>query len=120
MENGKFVSYLEGINRTAGNLAASDSKHSAPPSPDDLNGGDWTLVQEVLEVESGKRNDRPALATALKLCRKHRATLVIAKLDRLARNVALHLEPHGVRRRVCGGRYAPGESVRGPHPGRRC
>ena len=53
-----------------------------------LNGGDWTLVQEVLEVESGKRNDRPALATALKLCRKHRATLVIAKLDRLARNVA--------------------------------
>ncbi len=26
-----------------------------------LNGGDWTLVEEVLEVESGKRNDRPAL-----------------------------------------------------------
>jgi DNA invertase Pin-like site-specific DNA recombinase len=45
-------------------------------------------VQEVLEVESGKRNDRPALADALRLCRKHRATLVIAKLDRLARNVA--------------------------------
>ena len=49
-----------------------------------LNGGDWTLVEEVLEVESVKRNDRPAL----KLCRKHHATLVIAKLDRLARNVA--------------------------------
>jgi hypothetical protein len=53
-----------------------------------LNVGDWTLVQEVSEVESGKRNDRPALTAALKLCRKHRATLVIAKLDRLARNVA--------------------------------
>ena len=53
-----------------------------------LNGGEWTLLEEVLEVESGKRNDRPALASALKLCRKHRATLVIAKLDRLARNVA--------------------------------
>ncbi len=39
-------------------------------------------------MESGKRNDRPALAEALKLCRKHKATLVIAKLDRLARNVA--------------------------------
>ncbi len=53
-----------------------------------LSGGDWTLVQEVLEVESGKRNERPALADALKLCRKYKATLVIAKLDRLARNVA--------------------------------
>ena len=53
-----------------------------------LNGEDWTLVEAVLGVESGKRNHRPALATALKLCRKHRATLVIAKLDRLARQVA--------------------------------
>jgi DNA invertase Pin-like site-specific DNA recombinase len=41
----------------------------------------------VVEIESGKRNDRPAIAQALRLCRLHRATLVIAKLDRLARNV---------------------------------
>ncbi len=52
-----------------------------------LNGGHWKLVQEVVEVESGKRNDRPAIAEALRLCRLHRATLVIAKLDRLAWNV---------------------------------
>ena len=52
-----------------------------------LNGDDWTLVREVVEIESGKRNDRPALAEALRLCRRQRATLVIAKLDRLARNV---------------------------------
>ncbi len=32
-----------------------------------LNGGEWKLIQEVVEVESGKRNDRPALATALRL-----------------------------------------------------
>ena len=62
-----------------------------------LNGGDWTLVQEILEVESGKRNDRPALATALKLCRKHRATLVLAKLDRPRAQRRLHLESHGIR-----------------------
>jgi DNA invertase Pin-like site-specific DNA recombinase len=52
-----------------------------------LNGGKWSLVKEVVEVESGKRNDRPAIAEALRLCRLHRATLIIAKLDRLARNV---------------------------------
>jgi DNA invertase Pin-like site-specific DNA recombinase len=53
-----------------------------------LNGGNWSLVAEVIEVESGKRNDRPKLAEALRLCRLHGATLIIAKLDRLARNVA--------------------------------
>jgi DNA invertase Pin-like site-specific DNA recombinase len=52
-----------------------------------LNGGHWQLVQEIVEVESGRRNDRPAISEALRLCRLHKATLVIAKLDRLARNV---------------------------------
>jgi DNA invertase Pin-like site-specific DNA recombinase len=51
-------------------------------------GGDWNLIAEAVEVESGKRNDRPRLAEALRLCRLHNATLAIAKLDRLARNVA--------------------------------
>ena len=50
-------------------------------------GGRWKMVDEVTEIESGKRNDRPALASALARCRIHKATLIIAKLDRLARNV---------------------------------
>ena len=41
----------------------------------------------MTEIESGKLNARPALAQALSLCRLHGATLVIAKLDRLARSV---------------------------------
>lgn len=52
-----------------------------------LNGGSWSLVQEVVEMESGKRNDRPAIAEALSLCRLHCTILIIVKLDRLARNV---------------------------------
>jgi len=54
-----------------------------------LNGGQWELLGEFVEQESGKRHDnRPQLKAALDLCRKRKATLVIAKLDRLTRNAA--------------------------------
>jgi DNA invertase Pin-like site-specific DNA recombinase len=53
-----------------------------------LDGGRWTLVGEFTEVESGKRADRPQLEKALAACKKQKAKLVIAKLDRLSRNLA--------------------------------
>jgi DNA invertase Pin-like site-specific DNA recombinase len=52
-----------------------------------LDAGEWKLVGEFTEVESGRKNDRPELAKALTACKRHKATLVIARLDRLARNV---------------------------------
>ena len=45
-------------------------------------------IAEFVETESGKRTDRPKLAEALELCRKTKSTLIVAKLDRLSRNVA--------------------------------
>jgi DNA invertase Pin-like site-specific DNA recombinase len=86
MANGKFISYLRvsTARQGASGLGLEAQREAVSRY---LNGGRWQLVQEIVEVESGKRNDRPAIAEALRLCRLHKATLVIAKLDRLARNV---------------------------------
>ena len=63
-----------------------------------LNGGPWRMVARFEEVESGKNNARPELAKALAACRLHRATLLIAKIDRLSRDAAflLNLRDAGV------------------------
>jgi DNA invertase Pin-like site-specific DNA recombinase len=53
-----------------------------------LKNGGRSLVAEFTEIESGKKPDRPKLAEALKLCRLTGSKLIVASLDRLARNVA--------------------------------
>ncbi len=46
-----------------------------------------TPIAEFVEVESGRKSDRPKLHEALELCKKKKATLIVAKMDRLSRNV---------------------------------
>ena len=81
----RFVSYLrvstDGQGRSGLGLEA---QRQAVAAHIDQAGG--KLIAEFQEVESGKRADRPQLAAALAACRTRRAVLVIAKLDRLARN----------------------------------
>jgi DNA invertase Pin-like site-specific DNA recombinase len=55
---------------------------------DHLDKANRKLIAEFVEIESGTKPDRPRLSEALKLCRLTRSKLIVARLDRLARNVA--------------------------------
>lgn len=46
-----------------------------------------TVIAEFTEIETGKSSNRPKLNDALLFCKEHKATLIVAKLDRLARNL---------------------------------
>jgi DNA invertase Pin-like site-specific DNA recombinase len=98
MAQGRFVSYLRvSTDRQGKSGLGLEAQRKAVE--DFLNGGSWKLIDEFIEVESGKRDDRPKLAEALARCRLHNATLVIAKLDRLSRDAhfLLGLQKAGVR-----------------------
>ncbi|MCO6415138.1 recombinase family protein [Siccirubricoccus sp. KC 17139] len=87
MATGRFVSYLRVSTDKQGRSGLGlEAQREAVAAF--LNGGAWTLQAEYVETESGKRSDRPDLAKALAHCRLTGATLVVAKLDRLARNQA--------------------------------
>jgi DNA invertase Pin-like site-specific DNA recombinase len=88
--NGKFIAYYRVSTARQGQsgLGLEAQQESVRRY---LNGGDWELLAEHQEVETGTGADaldkRPQLKAALAECRKQGATLIIAKLDRLARNV---------------------------------
>jgi DNA invertase Pin-like site-specific DNA recombinase len=95
---GAYVSYLRvSTDRQGRSGLGLEAQRRAVT--DYLDVGRWTLISELVEIESGARNDRPRLAEALALCRLHGATLLIAKLDRLSRDAhfLLGLQKAGVR-----------------------
>lgn len=97
MAQGKFVSYLRvSTDRQGRSGLGLDAQRQAVSEY--LNGGQWELVSEVIEVESGKNSDRLQLHKAIAKCRAYGAKLVIAKLDRLSRDAhfLLGLQKAGV------------------------
>ncbi|TAK62301.1 recombinase family protein [Methylobacter sp.] len=90
MANGKFIAYYRVSTQKQGQSGLGlDAQKQAVLNH--LNGGDWELLGDFVEVETGKGSDaldrRPQLKAAIDACKKQGATLIIAKLDRLARNV---------------------------------
>ncbi len=82
-----FVSYLR-VSTTRQGLSGLglEAQRAAVDQYITISGGN--IAAEFVEVESGAKRGRPILAEALAECRRLKATLLIAKLDRLARNVA--------------------------------
>lgn len=90
MASGKFVTYYRvSTQRQGASGLGLDAQREAVRQY--LNGGDWEVVAEFTEMESGRKSDqqRPQLAAALAECKNQGAQLLVAKLDRLARNVHL-------------------------------
>src|SRR5262249_53242038 len=83
----KFVSYIRVSTRRQGSSGLGiESQLDAVARHVASVGG--KIIAEYREIESGKLKDRPQLAAALSHARGKGATLVVGKLDRLARNVA--------------------------------
>jgi DNA invertase Pin-like site-specific DNA recombinase len=98
MAQGTFVSYLR-VSTARQGASGLGLEAQRKAVEDFLNGGKWQLIQEFVEVESGKVDDRAELAKAMALCRLRNAILVIAKIDRLSRDAhfLLGLQKAGVR-----------------------
>ena len=97
MATGSFISYLRVSTQKQGQSGLGlEAQRKAVD--DYLNGGDWNVIEEVVEIESGKNNKRPKLLEAIELCKSTGATLVVAKIDRLARDAAflLNLRDAGI------------------------
>ena len=89
--HGKYVAYYRVSTDRQGKSGLGLQAQKAAVA-DRLNGGRWQIIAEFVEVESGKRASRPQLDAAIAACKKHKAKLIVAKLDRLSRNVAFLLK----------------------------
>lgn len=87
--NGKFVAYYR-VSTDRQGMSGLGIEAQREAVERFLNGGKWSVIGEFTEIESGTRRrlrNRPMLDAAMRLAKKEKATLVVAKLDRLARDV---------------------------------
>jgi DNA invertase Pin-like site-specific DNA recombinase len=85
--NGKYVAYYRVSTEQQGKSGLGLEAQQATVR-NYLNGGTWELLAEFQEAESGKNDNRPELAKALALCKRHRSKLIVAKVDRLTRSAS--------------------------------
>jgi DNA invertase Pin-like site-specific DNA recombinase len=90
---GRFVAYYRVSTQKQGR-SGLDLRAQKNAVLNYLEGRAGQLVKEFTEIESRKRHDNPpGLAKAIAACKKHKAKLIIAKLDRLPTNVAFIANP---------------------------
>lgn len=104
MADGNFVAYYRTSTRTQ-DLGIEAQKAAVVSW---LNGGKHQVIGEYEEHESGKNDERKQLQAAIALCKKRKATLVIAKMDRLSRDLAFiaNLMKSGVEFVACDNPHA--------------
>jgi DNA invertase Pin-like site-specific DNA recombinase len=86
MAKGNFIAYyrVSTVKQGASGLGLEAQREMVRKY---LDGGAWNLLDEFTEIESGKKDDRPNLTKAIKLCQLKNAKLVVSKLDRLSRDL---------------------------------
>lgn len=108
MAQGKFVTYCRVSTKRQGDSGLGlEAQRKAVETY--LNGGDWQLCGEYVEIESGKSDtNRPQLQRAIQACRVYGAKLLIAKFDRLSRDAhfLLGLEKAGIEFVACDNPHA--------------
>ena len=87
----KYTAYYRVSTRQQGNSGLGLEAQKTAVSNFIKSRGAKEVPPPFVEVESGKNNDRPKLKQAIKHCKKHGTTLLIAKLDRLSRNASFIL-----------------------------